>query len=98
MDRPRATSIDRRTFTRSFGALLSAFLLAAAFHGAGASAQPADPLPSWNPGPARDGILTFVRQTTDRGSPRYVPPEERIASFDQDGTLWVEQPMYTQVK
>nr|WP_286194872.1 HAD family hydrolase [Synechococcus sp. CCY 0621] len=65
---------------------------------AGAISPPADPLPSWNPGAARDGIVSFVRQTTDPGSPRYVPPEERIATFDQDGTLWVEQPVYPQVR
>ena len=61
------------------------------------AAQPSDPLPSWNHGPARNSILTFIRQTTDRTSPQFVPPEQRIATFDQDGTLWVEHPMYTQV-
>jgi phosphoglycolate phosphatase-like HAD superfamily hydrolase len=61
------------------------------------AAQPSDPLPSWKQGPARDGILTFISQTTDRSSPQFVPPEQRIATFDQDGTLWVEHPMYTQV-
>lgn len=54
-------------------------------------------LPSWNEGPARQAILDFVRATTDPSSPTYLPPEERIAAFDQDGTLWVEHPMYTQV-
>ncbi len=57
----------------------------------------ADPLPSWNDGPAKKAILDFVRVTTDKDSPKYVPPEQRIATFDQDGTLWVEHPMYTQV-
>ena len=56
-----------------------------------------DPLPSWNDGPAKQGILEFVRTTTTQGSPQFVPPEERIATFDQDGTLWVEHPIYTQV-
>jgi phosphoglycolate phosphatase-like HAD superfamily hydrolase len=55
------------------------------------------PLASWNDGPAKQTILDFVRATTDQASPKFVPPEERIATFDQDGTLWVEQPMYTQV-
>jgi phosphoglycolate phosphatase-like HAD superfamily hydrolase len=55
------------------------------------------PLPSWNDGPAKQAIIDFVRATTERSSPNYVPPEERIATFDQDGTLWVEQPMYTQI-
>jgi hypothetical protein len=54
-------------------------------------------LPSWNEGPAKQAILDFVRVTTDRASPTLVPPEERIATFDQDGTLWVEHPMYSQV-
>jgi phosphoglycolate phosphatase-like HAD superfamily hydrolase len=56
-----------------------------------------DPLPSWNAGPAKQAIVTFVQATTTQGSAQFVPPEERIATFDQDGTLWVEQPMYTQV-
>jgi phosphoserine phosphatase len=56
-----------------------------------------DPLPSWNEGPAKQAIVEFVGATTDQGSPKFVPPEARIATFDQDGTLWVEQPMYTQV-
>ena len=56
-----------------------------------------DPLPSWNEGPAKDAILGFVEATTTQGSPHFVPPAERIATFDQDGTLWVEHPLYTQV-
>ena len=55
-----------------------------------------DPLPSWNDGPAKKAIVDFVRVTTDKASPQYVSPEQRIATFDQDGTLWVEHPMYTQ--
>jgi phosphoglycolate phosphatase-like HAD superfamily hydrolase len=54
-------------------------------------------LASWNDGPAKQAIIDFVRATTDQGSAKFVPPEERIATFDQDGTLWVEHPMYTQV-
>jgi phosphoglycolate phosphatase-like HAD superfamily hydrolase len=54
-------------------------------------------LPSWNDGPAKQAIFDFVRSTIDRSSPSYVFPEDRIAVFDQDGTLWVEHPMYTQV-
>ncbi|MDS4070187.1 MAG: HAD family hydrolase, partial [Candidatus Competibacter sp.] len=64
--------------------------------GAQAFAQ-TDPLPSWNDGPAKQAIVAFVKDTTTPGSPKFVPPEERIATFDQDGTLWVEHPMYTQV-
>jgi phosphoglycolate phosphatase-like HAD superfamily hydrolase len=60
-------------------------------------AQTPNPLPSWNDGPARKAIVDFVQATTTQGSPQFVPPPERIATFDQDGTLWVEQPMYSQV-
>jgi phosphoglycolate phosphatase-like HAD superfamily hydrolase len=56
-----------------------------------------DPLPSWNEGPSKKAILDLVNTTTDQGSPSFVPEPERIATFDQDGTLWVEHPMYTQV-
>ena len=56
-----------------------------------------DPLPSWHDGPAKQGILEFVNATTTQGAPTFVPQAERIATFDQDGTLWVEHPMYTQV-
>jgi phosphoglycolate phosphatase-like HAD superfamily hydrolase len=59
--------------------------------------QAADPLPSWNQGPAKQAILNFVKTTTDPAGPKFVPPKARIAAFDQDGTLWVEHPMYTQV-
>jgi hypothetical protein len=55
-----------------------------------------DPLPSWNTGPAKSAILDFVSKTTDQHSSDYVPEGQRFASFDQDGTLWVEQPDYTQ--
>ena len=66
--------------------------------GACAQLPPAgDPLPSWHAGPAKAAIVDFVRKTTDAASPQFVPPPERIATFDQDGTLWVEQPMYAQV-
>ena len=56
-----------------------------------------DPLPSWNDGAAKKTIVEFVKATTEKGSPKFVAPEARIAVFDQDGTTWVEQPMYTQV-
>src|SRR6266511_525774 len=54
-----------------------------------------DPLAAWND-PAKQAIVAFVQATTTQGSPRFVPPEDRIATFDQDGTLWVEHPLYTQ--
>jgi phosphoglycolate phosphatase-like HAD superfamily hydrolase len=56
-----------------------------------------DQLPSWNDGPAKKAIVEFVQATTTQGNPQFVPPAERIATFDQDGTLWVEHPMYSQV-
>ncbi len=59
-------------------------------------ARASDPLPSWNNGPAKKTILQFVRDTTDKTSVKYVKPEDRIATFDQDGTLWVSHPLYTQ--
>jgi phosphoglycolate phosphatase-like HAD superfamily hydrolase len=60
-------------------------------------AQAPDPLPSWNDAPAKAAIIDFVKATTDPSNSKFVPPEARIAAFDQDGTTWVEQPMYTQV-
>jgi hypothetical protein len=56
-----------------------------------------DALPSWNDSPAKQAIVAFVKETTDQGSPKFVPPEARIATFDQDGTLWAEHPMYPQL-
>ncbi len=61
-----------------------------------AGAAHAEPLPSWNEGKARQAIIEFVRSVTDKSSPQYVPPEQRIAAFDNDGTLWAEQPLYFQ--
>jgi phosphoglycolate phosphatase-like HAD superfamily hydrolase len=58
---------------------------------------PGNALPSWNDGPAKQAILDFLRDTTDPSSKNFVPPEDRIATFDQDGTLWVEQPLYSQL-
>ena len=76
-------------------------LLAAALVGVvaftSASTHAQDPLASWNDGPAKQAIVEFVKATTTQGSPQVVPPEARIATFDQDGTLWVEHPMYSQV-
>lgn len=53
----------------------------------------ADPLPSWNEGPAKQGILAFVARVTDEKSPAFLPPSERIAVYDNDGTLWPENPV-----
>jgi len=79
--------------------LLPAFALAvvAALAAAAPAFAQLDPLPSWNDGSAKRAIVEFVQATTTPGSPHFVPPEARIAAFDQDGTLWVEHPLYTQV-
>jgi phosphoglycolate phosphatase-like HAD superfamily hydrolase len=95
--RPIAPSsgINRRVLLSTL-ALLPA--LSGALLSVSAAAQtPGGLLPSWNEGPAKQAIFDFVRATIDRSSPNYVLPEDRIAVFDQDGTLWVEHPMYTQV-
>ena len=56
-----------------------------------------DPLLSWNDGSAKQAIVDFVSPTTETGGSKFVPPKERIATSDQDGTLWVEYPIYSQV-
>ena len=61
-------------------------------------ARAQDPLPSWNDGPAKKAILDFVARTIKEGGPDFVPVAERVATFDNDGTLWCEQPIYTQVQ
>ena len=71
--------------------------LAAALAPAAARAQGGDPLPSWNDGPSRSRIVAFVQSVTSQASPDFVPPADRIAVFDNDGTLWSEQPMYFQL-
>jgi len=62
-----------------------------------AAAKQADPLSSWNAGAAKDAIVAFVARVTREDGPDFVPPSERIATFDNDGTLWSEQPMYVQL-
>ncbi|HUZ31558.1 MAG TPA: HAD family hydrolase [Xanthobacteraceae bacterium] len=62
-----------------------------------AQTAPGAPLASWNDGPAKQAVVDFVHAITDRASPKFVAPEQRIATFDQDGTLWVEHPIYSQV-
>ncbi len=62
-----------------------------------AAAQSADPLPSWNDGKAKTAIIDFVKKVTREGSPDFVPVPERIATFDNDGTLWAEKPLYFQI-
>jgi hypothetical protein len=62
-----------------------------------ASAQEPDPLPSWNDGASKQAIVDFVTKVTEPESADYVPIKDRVATFDNDGTLWLEQPMYTQL-
>ena len=57
----------------------------------------ADPLPSWNDGAPKKALVEFVSKVTKEGGPEFVPPAKRIATFDNDGTLWAEQPMYFQL-
>jgi hypothetical protein len=73
---------------------LALLLLAFAVGPARASAQ--DPLPSWNDGPSKEAIVDFVGRVTKAGGPEFVAPPERVAVFDNDGTLWSEQPLYFQ--
>lgn len=61
-----------------------------------AVAQQSDPLPSWNDGPSKRAMVSFIQAVTTPGSPDFVAPAERIATFDNDGCLWLEQPIYTQ--
>ena len=76
--------------------LLSALLALAAIVCASTVAAQSDQLPSWNDGPTKQSIVDFVTRVTKEGGPDYVAPEDRVATFDNDGTLWVEQPMYNQ--
>jgi phosphoglycolate phosphatase-like HAD superfamily hydrolase len=66
------------------------------FGGATSARAADDLLPSWNDGPTKQSIIDFVTKVTKEGGPDFVKPEDRIATFDNDGTLWVEQPIYTQ--
>jgi len=72
-------------------------LLVATLVGAAVLARAADPLPSWNDTPSKQAIVSFVAKVTRAGSTDFVPEPERIAVFDNDGTLWAEQPMYVQL-
>jgi|SRR5208283_2663282 len=80
-------------FRATAAALALLFVLSTTVHAQAA----ADPLPSWNDGPAKQAIIKSVTVTTTEGNPDFVPPGARFATFDQDGTIWVEQPIYTQL-
>jgi phosphoserine phosphatase len=87
----------RKDVKRKTAPLAILLMAVAAMLGISPAMAQTDPLPSWNDGPAKKAIIEFVRATTDKSNSNFVPPEARIATFDQDGTTWVEQPMYTQV-
>ncbi len=95
------------SYSRALGLLVSAlFVLSCASSQKPDAAEPKasteaeafiDPLPSWNYTPAKAQIIDFVRAVTDPNDPAFVEPQERVAAFDNDGTLWVEQPMYAEM-
>src|SRR5579871_709923 len=89
--RPKIMDFDRRHFV---ALALAAAATAPALR---AVAADLDPLPTWNEGAAKQAILEFVKEVTTQDGPNFVPPEDRIACFDQDGTLWVEHPIYSQL-
>jgi hypothetical protein len=91
---PPSSGFSRRSALLAFASTFAAALLAR--YGKAQGETPTTPLASWNDGPAKQAILDFVRATTEPTSKNYVPPADRIATFDQDGTLWVEHPLYTQ--
>jgi len=92
---PFVSGLNRRTLLSALAALtvLPETLLSAAAQTAAAS----NPLPSWNDGAAKQSIIDFVTAVTREGSPDFVPVPQRIATFDNDGTLWCEHPMYNQL-
>ena len=94
MSLSHSRSLSRRLV---LGALAGLPALPGLINASAAEAQSAAPLPSWNDGPTKQAILDFIRATTNPSSTDFTPPEERIAAFDQDGTLWVEHPIFTQV-
>jgi phosphoglycolate phosphatase-like HAD superfamily hydrolase len=85
------TGMQRRMMT------VAVWLLLVLIGGSPLSGAERDPLASWNDGPSKKFINDFVARVTQEGGPDYVKPEERIATFDHDGTLWAEQPMYFQI-
>jgi phosphoglycolate phosphatase-like HAD superfamily hydrolase len=93
--KPSSSSVSRRALLTALAALpvFSETLVSVSAQTTASS----DPLPSWIDGAAKQAIFDFVRSTTSTASPNFVSPADRIAVFDQDGTLWVEHPMYAQV-
>ncbi|MGI9252302.1 MAG: HAD family hydrolase, partial [Thermomicrobiales bacterium] len=91
-DRQQQHSANRRELIGGAAAIAAATLAAAL----PAAASANDPLPSWNAGVNKQAILDFVAAVTTEGGPDFVPEADRIAVFDNDGTLWAEQPAYSQ--
>ena len=92
---PAQSGINRRALLTTAAAL--SILSAPALPVLEQAQAQTDPLPSWNDGANKQAIIGFVGRITQQGGPDFVPPAERIATFDNDGTLWVEHPMYTQL-
>ena len=86
------SGVSRRALLSALAALPALSISARA-----QTAASGDTLPSWNDGATKQAILNFVSAVTREGLPDFVPSAERIATFDNDGTLWVEHPMYTQL-
>jgi hypothetical protein len=90
-----STTISRRFVLSTLAGLPT---LVASLRSTSASAQSqADVLAYWNDGPVKTSITDFVARVTAQGGPDFVPVDQRVATFDNDGTLWVEQPMYVQL-
>jgi hypothetical protein len=88
----KAEVIAKRTTSVATGALVLFCVLATTVHAQAAN----DQLPSWHDGPAKQAIVSFVKEVTDKSGTKFVEPQDRIATFDQDGTLWIEHPLYAQ--
>ena len=87
--------MDRPSFQRVLKTIV--LIAGLCWFGSSHAQTPADPLPSWNDGAVKKSITDFIPRVTTEGSADFVPPDQRIATFDNDGTLWAEQPMYFQI-
>ncbi len=92
--RPIGPCFPERKHSHTFAAVIVVALLSKAAH----AQEALDPLPSWNEGPVKKALVEFVNRVTSPTSPDFVKPNERIAVFDNDGTLWCEQPMYVELQ
>lgn len=96
-DNPTSTSDPEMPLIPSrSGPAVAEFIVGAVLTLAAVDLAAADALPSWNDGAAKSAIIDFVDRVSEEGGPSYVPPAQRIATFDNDGTLWSEQPIYFQ--